>query len=265
MVERYQRLLEAGYRLAMSGACTSRGAGTFQVGDRFVPQGTLLAVSAQGDVVGSKVTRVERLHGVGDRSVQEPAARCEQALIGDLADAVVREVQPFVHRMQNVAGHQFLDRRSGLPSIRFRGPIEQREIELPSDDARQCCQVAAAPAEPLEPPGDDVPDASRRRVGVGIWSDAAHAPVPYNARMVSTTMNGLPSLACQICVPSRCTAGSSVPVRASKRTRVTVSGADKGANVSDTKCWSLPSSRSKRATSGASITSSLRIVATRSI
>ena len=48
----------------------------------------------------SEIIRVEDLEGAGDRRVQKLAARREEALIRNLTDAVVREIQSFVHHMQ---------------------------------------------------------------------------------------------------------------------------------------------------------------------
>jgi hypothetical protein len=108
-----------------------------------------------------------RLQRFGHRPMQHDARRRHDALVGDVPDALVRDVEALTDGVQDPPAHELLDRFRRLARAAPGRGLEQCEIELAADDRGRREDCARALAEPIEagvhellhPPGQRQPDA----------------------------------------------------------------------------------------------------------
>ena len=110
-----------------------------------------------------RIRFVQPFQGARRRFVQSPAIGGQQSFAGDLADPLVREVEPLADHVKDPAGHELVDALGGVRRAQFRRPLQEREVELPADDAGHRRQTPAALGEPLEPAADELAHPRRRQ------------------------------------------------------------------------------------------------------
>ena len=66
-----------------------------------------------------------------DPGVQRPLALPEQAIVGDLADPIVGEVESLADAVQDTAPHQLLQRLRGFILLEARRAAKERETRTP--------------------------------------------------------------------------------------------------------------------------------------
>src|SRR5207253_9957926 len=95
--------------------------------------------------------------------------RGHECVAGDLANTLVREIEPLAHPMEDAPPYELLDdlrrRAVGEPGAM----LEQAEVAFAADDARDRDHAAGGLAQALEPRRDDLPHARRQR-GAGVTS-----------------------------------------------------------------------------------------------
>jgi hypothetical protein len=95
--------------------------------------------------------------------VEEAPPRRKQPAVGDVANAIVRELEVVAHGAQHVGPHHLLDRLGGMTLVHAAGRAEQREVELAPDDRGHRGGRLTARAEPVESTRDEVTDALGQR------------------------------------------------------------------------------------------------------
>jgi hypothetical protein len=156
VVQRVERLLEAGRRLAVGRAGERLRARPGERGGRAVPHAARVIVRADHRGVRVGVDRLERL---GRAPVQEPAAGREQRALGDLADALVGELQPLVDDPQDAAPHQLLDALGGLRLVEAGRALQEHELDAAPDDRGHREELPPALAQAREPRAHHLPHA----------------------------------------------------------------------------------------------------------
>ena len=82
------------------------------------------------------------------------------------------EVQLVSHGLEHVVADHLLDRRRRVALVHPAGGVEEREVEAAPDDRGHGGQLLTAPAEPVEPPGDQIADARGQGERAGCLAGA---------------------------------------------------------------------------------------------
>jgi hypothetical protein len=150
--------------------------------------------------VVAQACAVKLLDRPGDRGVQKHLARRQQLAVRHIADLVVDEVEALADDLKDAPPDERLD--LAARTLRLRSPRRSRRPPITS-------LMRSGSTAPTEP-----------------WVRVPSA----RARMVSTTMNGLPRLAPNTFSASCPTASDSIPARASARTSAVVSSCESAAS-----------------------------------
>ena len=102
-------------------------AGLAEVDDRLLSELAARGVVRQPLHLLAQPVRVQRLHGLRDPGVQRSLALPEEAVVGDLADPIVGEVEPLADAVQDAAPHQLLQRLRGVVLLETRRALEGAE------------------------------------------------------------------------------------------------------------------------------------------
>src|SRR5262245_8325999 len=103
---------------------------------------------AVGDLV--EAVSVELLQRLGRRLVQGDAAGRQQTTVGDLANAIVHEVQLIAHRVEYPPRDELLHGLGGFAPAEARDMLTQKERGLATDDCRRAQHVAFGLAQAAE-------------------------------------------------------------------------------------------------------------------
>lgn len=105
-----------------------------EIRDRFL--GLARSQEVLAELIGHVVESipVSRLEGEGHRAVEQGATRRQQALVDDLADAIVVEVESLAHGVQDAPTDELLDRVGGVHLVEARDLVEKPERERLPDD-----------------------------------------------------------------------------------------------------------------------------------
>ena len=121
---------------------------------------------------GADDPRADRLERLGHGAMEEPSARREQPAIRDLADPIVGEVQLVSHGLEHLVADYLLDRRRRVALVHLADGVEEREVEAPPDHRGHGDDLLTAPAEPVDPPGDQITDARGQGERAGCLAGA---------------------------------------------------------------------------------------------
>jgi len=88
--------------------------------------------------------------------MQALAVRRQQPLVRDLSDPLMGEVETLTDRVKDPAPDELFNAFGGLRRAELGRVLEEREIELTTDDAGHGGQAPRAVAEPVEARGDDL-------------------------------------------------------------------------------------------------------------
>src|SRR5262245_55147272 len=134
VVQRSERLLEAGRRLESGVPRCRDEAGLTQVNDRLVPVAGLPVVRSERQRMESDVVGMQRFQGRGDVTMEQRPAGGDQVGVVNLAYLIVREFEAALRLLQDASAHQLLDAIGRLVLVEAGGMLEQRELEPPPDD-----------------------------------------------------------------------------------------------------------------------------------
>jgi hypothetical protein len=146
VAERLARAVEEADRVAIGSALGGLARGGEEVLDGLVPGECMPVVSGEGGAMRVEVVRVLPLDGRRHRRMEHPPPRLADLLIGDVAHAIVGEVEVLAGLMQEAPSPSPPSRRRMVSTI--RPPRAGRRVQSPIT-AR--CHVRAPPPEPLQP------------------------------------------------------------------------------------------------------------------
>lgn len=161
------RLLEHGRGVPEGVRRVREARGQRQVLDR--APGLLGADEVPRELIGDLgvATGIGPLESAAHHRVEHPPGRRQQLGVRDLPHPVVGELQALAHDVQHPPGDQRLHRLRAGGGRELRGPLEQREVHLASDDRRDGRDVAGLVRQSPEPLRDGAPDALRQREARG--------------------------------------------------------------------------------------------------
>src|SRR5262245_4701730 len=109
------------------------------------------------------IPRGHRLESANHLPVKDLTAWRQEALVGDLANSIVREVEPLAHDLAHTTAYQLLHGFGGLAGRQAGRSLEQAELELSADHGRHRRHGLTAWGQPLQPASDQGPDSLGRR------------------------------------------------------------------------------------------------------
>ncbi len=139
-----------------------------QIGDRLAPELSLPAMQCERSGVRLDLVRVSGLQGPDHPGVQQRPAGRQKPAVRDLPDPLVREVEAFTPKPEETALRELFQRARGLRPGQLGRLLDERDVELPSNDGGGSEKLLAPGAQALEPSGDQLPDAFRKKGGPGL-------------------------------------------------------------------------------------------------
>ena len=140
---------------------------------------------------------------------------------------MVGEIETVSDSRQETPSNELFHALRGRVLLEAGGAVQELELELATDGRGHAQQRPALLAQPLEATPDDLAHALR--------SARASAVPSCTPRIVSTIMNGFPSVAAQTCWPSGSMAVAFRP-RTRNPTRATVSGCESAERWTELSC-----------------------------
>ncbi len=162
-VGRRDRLIEQGRRVFVCGPPYGDRGRPAQSACRLRPRAGFRVMRAQRGPVRLEPPRIVGLERARHRGVEEPPAGRQQLRVGHLAEVVVGEREAVAGRVQDAVARQLLHLVCEGALGDARGAAQQRRLDLTSDHRGHRHELAAARAQPIQPPEDDLPDAIGQR------------------------------------------------------------------------------------------------------
>ena len=176
---RRDRLIEQSRRVFVCGPPYGDLGCPAQSACRLRPRAGFRVMRAQRGPVRLEPPRIVGLEGARHRGVEEPPAGRQQLRVADLAEVVVGEREAIAGRVQDAVARHLLHlvREGALGHA--RGAPQERRLDLAPDHRGHRHERAAARAQPIQPPHDDLPDSIGQRqpfhrVETPSRRDAAH-------------------------------------------------------------------------------------------